>query len=176
MLLEIKRAFDDRCSKTGPYMNKNTLNKNLGLFDVFCIASGAMVSSGLFVLPGLAHALAGPAVVFSYFFAGLLAATGMLSVAEIITAMELTIDAEYDQVLKRARQLPYNFKVKLSREIQKDVIRQTKPDSITPRKGRAGEWNNGDLNEFQKLILKGPSMSNEQFDDFKNLRFSVPFD
>ena len=66
---------------------QNTLNKNLGLFDVFCIASGAMVSSGIFVLPGLAHALAGPAVVFSYFFAGLLAATGMLSVAEIITAM-----------------------------------------------------------------------------------------
>lgn len=68
-------------------MNQNTLNKNLGFFDVFCIASGAMVSSGLFVLPGIAHAVAGPAVVFSYFLAGLLAATGMLSVAEIITAM-----------------------------------------------------------------------------------------
>ena len=63
------------------------LSKTLGPFDVFCIAGGAMVSSGLFVLPGLAHAQAGPAVVFSYFFAGLLAATGMLSVAEIITAM-----------------------------------------------------------------------------------------
>lgn len=68
-------------------MDQNRLNKNLGLFDVFCIASGAMVSSGLFVLPGIAHALAGPAVIFSYFFAGLIAATGMLSVAEIITAM-----------------------------------------------------------------------------------------
>ncbi len=63
------------------------LHKSLGLFDVFCVAAGAMISSGLFVLPGLAHAQAGPAVVFSYFFAGLLAATGMLSVAEIITAM-----------------------------------------------------------------------------------------
>ena len=65
----------------------NHLNKKLGFFDVFCIAGGAMISSGLFVLPGLAHAQAGPAVVFSYFFAGLLAAAGMLSVAEIITAM-----------------------------------------------------------------------------------------
>ena len=46
-----------------------------------------MVSSGLFVLPGLAHAMAGPAVVFSYLLAGCLACTGMLSVAEIITAM-----------------------------------------------------------------------------------------
>jgi len=68
-------------------MNLGALEKKLGLFDVFCIASGAMVSSGLFILPGLAHAMAGPAVIFSYFFAGLLAATGMLSVAEIITAM-----------------------------------------------------------------------------------------
>jgi len=67
--------------------NHDNLNKKLGLFDVFCIAGGAMVSSGLFVLPGLAHARAGPAVVFSYFLAGLLAAAGMLSVAEIITAM-----------------------------------------------------------------------------------------
>jgi APA family basic amino acid/polyamine antiporter len=63
------------------------MNKQLGLFTVFCIASGAMISSGIFVLPGLAHAMAGPAVVFSYLLAGCLAATGMLSVAEIITAM-----------------------------------------------------------------------------------------
>ena len=65
----------------------DSLGKKLGLFDVFCIAAGAMISSGLFVLPGLAHAQAGPAVVFSYFLAGVLATTGMLSVAEIITAM-----------------------------------------------------------------------------------------
>lgn len=64
-----------------------SLQKKLGLVDVFSIATGAMVSSGLFILPGLAHAQAGPAVVFSYFFAGLLATTGMLSIAEIITAM-----------------------------------------------------------------------------------------
>ena len=63
------------------------LNKSMGLGTVFCLASGAMISSGLFVLPGLAHAQAGPAVVFSYFLAGCLAATGMLSLAEIITAM-----------------------------------------------------------------------------------------
>ena len=63
------------------------LKKGLGLVHVFCIASGAMISSGLFVLPGLAHAEAGPAVVLSYFLAGLLAITGLLSIAELASAM-----------------------------------------------------------------------------------------
>jgi len=63
------------------------LKKELTLLDVFCIASGAMISSGLFILPGIAHAAAGPAVVLSYVFAGLLAATGMLSQAELVSAM-----------------------------------------------------------------------------------------
>ena len=63
------------------------LKKELTLLDVYCIATGAMISSGLFILPGLAHAQAGPAVIFSYFFAGLLALTGMLSQAELVSAM-----------------------------------------------------------------------------------------
>ncbi len=63
------------------------LKKELNLLDVFCIATGSMISSGLFILPGIAHAQAGPAVIFSYFFAGLLAMTGMLSQAELVSAM-----------------------------------------------------------------------------------------
>ncbi|MFC1508345.1 amino acid permease [Candidatus Omnitrophota bacterium] len=63
------------------------LKKELTLLDVYCIATGAMISSGLFILPGIAHAQAGPAVIFSYFFAGLLAMTGMLSQAELVSAM-----------------------------------------------------------------------------------------
>ncbi len=66
------------------------LKKELTLLDVFCIATGAMISSGLFILPGLAHAQAGPAVVFSYFLAGLLALMGMLSQAELVSAMPKT--------------------------------------------------------------------------------------
>jgi len=61
--------------------------KELNLLDVFCIASGTMISSGLFILPGLAHAQVGPAVVISYLLAGLLATTGMLSQAELVSAM-----------------------------------------------------------------------------------------
>ncbi|MFC1512679.1 amino acid permease [bacterium] len=66
------------------------LKKSLTLIDVFCIASGAMISSGLFILPGIAHAQAGPAVIFSYFFAGLLGLTGTLSQSELVSAMPKT--------------------------------------------------------------------------------------
>jgi len=62
------------------------LKKELNLLDVFCISSGAMLS-GLFILPGLAHAQAGPAILVSYILAGLIALTGMLSQAELASAM-----------------------------------------------------------------------------------------
>ena len=67
--------------------NQGELRKGLGLAHVFTIASGAMIGSGLFILPGLAHAMAGPGVVWSYVLAGLLAGTGALSMAELVTAM-----------------------------------------------------------------------------------------
>jgi APA family basic amino acid/polyamine antiporter len=63
------------------------LKRGLKLIDVFCIASGAMISSGIFILPGLAHDQAGPAVIFSYLIAGFLSLPGMLSIAEMTTAM-----------------------------------------------------------------------------------------
>ena len=62
------------------------LKKELGLLDVFCIACGAMLSS-LFILPGLAYDIAGPAVLVSYILAGILALTGLLSQAELASAM-----------------------------------------------------------------------------------------
>ncbi len=64
-----------------------TLKRELTLFHVFCIATGAMVSSGLFILPGLAYAKTGPAVIFSYILAGVFSIAGMLSLAEMTTAM-----------------------------------------------------------------------------------------
>jgi len=63
------------------------LKKELNLLDVFCIASSSMISSGLFILPGLAQAMSGPSVFVAYLVAGLLAATGMLSQAELVSAM-----------------------------------------------------------------------------------------
>ena len=64
-----------------------TLKRELGLLTVFSIATGAMISSGLFVLPGLAYARAGPAIVLSYGLAALLMIPVMLSKAELGTAM-----------------------------------------------------------------------------------------
>ncbi|MFW6236216.1 MAG: APC family permease, partial [Desulfovibrionales bacterium] len=66
------------------------MTRELGFIEVFSITIGAMISSGLFILPGIAHADAGPAVVISYLIAGLLALSGMLSMVEIVTAMPMT--------------------------------------------------------------------------------------
>ncbi len=63
------------------------LKRELGLLDVFCIASGAMISSGLFILPGLAFAMAGPSVFVAYLVAALLVLPSMFSKAELATAM-----------------------------------------------------------------------------------------
>ncbi len=64
-----------------------TLRRELHLFHICAIACGAMISSGIFVLPGLAYARAGPAVIIGYLLAGLLSLPGMLSIAEMATAM-----------------------------------------------------------------------------------------
>ncbi len=63
------------------------LRKDLGLADVYAISTGAMFSSGFFLLPGLAAAQAGPAVILAYLFAGFLIVPAMLSQAELSTAM-----------------------------------------------------------------------------------------
>ena len=64
-----------------------TLTRQLGLLDVFAICTGAMISSGLFVLPGLAASKAGPAVVLVYPLSGLLLLPSLFSKAELATAM-----------------------------------------------------------------------------------------
>ena len=63
------------------------LNRELGLFDVYAIATGSTLSSGFFLLPGLAAAQAGSAIPFAYLLAGLLLLPGILSMAELATAM-----------------------------------------------------------------------------------------
>ncbi|MFC1624681.1 amino acid permease [Candidatus Omnitrophota bacterium] len=66
---------------------KDALKRELGLLDVFSVATGAMISSGLFILPGLAFSKAGPAVILSYILAGILCIPTLMSKAELITAM-----------------------------------------------------------------------------------------
>lgn len=66
---------------------QQSLKRELGLLGVFSVAAGAMISSGLFVLPGIAFAKAGPAVLLSYALASLLMVPALLSQAELATAM-----------------------------------------------------------------------------------------
>jgi basic amino acid/polyamine antiporter, APA family len=74
---------------------KPKLKKALGLFDVYAICTGAMFSSGFFLLPGLAAAQTGPSVALAYLIAGILMLPAMFSVAELATAMPRAGGAYY---------------------------------------------------------------------------------
>ena len=63
------------------------LERDLGLPAVIAISVGAMVGSGIFILPGLALKTAGPAVILAYLVAGILVLPAALSKAEMATAM-----------------------------------------------------------------------------------------
>ncbi|WP_436909569.1 amino acid permease [Halosimplex marinum] len=63
------------------------LERDLGLPSVLAISIGAMVGSGIFILPALALEMAGPAVVLAYLLAGVLVLPAALSKAEMATAM-----------------------------------------------------------------------------------------
>jgi len=63
------------------------LKKELSLFKIYALATGATLSSGFFLLPGLAAAQAGPAVIVSYLIAAVYMIPAVLSMAELATAM-----------------------------------------------------------------------------------------
>jgi amino acid transporter len=63
------------------------LERDLGLWSVMAISVGAMVGSGIFILPALAMKMAGPAVVLAYLLAGVLVLPAALSKSEMATAM-----------------------------------------------------------------------------------------
>ena len=63
------------------------LARNLTLFDVYAMSTGAMFSSGLFLLPGIAASYTGNSVWLAYLFAGFLILPAMYCMAELSTAM-----------------------------------------------------------------------------------------
>ncbi len=63
------------------------LQRRLGLYGVLAISVGAMIGSGIFVLPGLAFTIAGPAVILAFFLAGFVVIPAALSQSEMATAM-----------------------------------------------------------------------------------------
>ncbi len=63
------------------------LKKELKLRDVYAIATGATLSAGFFLLPGIAATKAGPALVLAYLIAAIPMIPAMFSVIELATAM-----------------------------------------------------------------------------------------
>ena len=64
-----------------------TLKKELRLLDVYAISTGATLSAGFFLLPGIAAETAGSAIVLAYLIAALPMIPAMFSVVELATAM-----------------------------------------------------------------------------------------
>ena len=63
------------------------MKRELGIFSVVAISLGAMIGSGIFVLPGLAAKIAGPAAPLAYFIAGLIVVPAAFAKSEMATAM-----------------------------------------------------------------------------------------
>ncbi len=76
-------------------MSHEKLSKKLTVFDVYAVSTGAMFSSGFFLLPGIAAMETGNSVAFAYLAAGFLILPSMLSVAELSTAMPKAGGAYY---------------------------------------------------------------------------------
>lgn len=63
------------------------LERDLGLISVIAISMGAMIGSGIFILPGLAMAETGPSVILAFVVAAILVLPAAISIAELGTAM-----------------------------------------------------------------------------------------
>lgn len=63
------------------------LHRRLGLYAVFTVSIGAMIGSGIFVLPGLAFEVGGPSMIVAYFIAGVIVLPAALAQSEMATAM-----------------------------------------------------------------------------------------
>ncbi|MBU1096831.1 MAG: amino acid permease [Bacteroidetes bacterium] len=63
------------------------LKKELGLFNVFAIATGSTVAGGFFLLPGLAAESAGTSFILAYVLAAILLIPSVMSNIELSTAM-----------------------------------------------------------------------------------------
>ncbi len=71
------------------------LKKELGLWNVYALATGTTLSAGFFLLPGLAVSEAGPAVPLAYLIAAIPMVPAMFSMIELATAMPRAGGAYY---------------------------------------------------------------------------------
>lgn len=71
------------------------MKKELGLFDIFALATGATISGGFFLLPGIASQSVGPALALTYLLAVVPLIPGIFSQVELATAMPRSGGAYY---------------------------------------------------------------------------------
>ncbi|MBN1290070.1 MAG: amino acid permease [Actinobacteria bacterium] len=67
-----------------------TLGKHLGATEVFTICSGTLIGAGIFLLPGLVSAKAGPASLLCFVIAGIIASCAALSICELSTGLPMS--------------------------------------------------------------------------------------
>ncbi len=68
-------------------MVSHGLSRSLGLYPTMMISMGAMIGSGIFVLPAIGYTKAGPAIILAYVLSALVVLPAALSKAEMATAM-----------------------------------------------------------------------------------------
>ncbi|MCP3973113.1 MAG: amino acid permease [bacterium] len=66
---------------------ESSLHRTLGIVGVLTLSIGAMIGSGIFVLPSLAFKIAGPAAILAFVIAGIVVLPAVFSKAEMATAM-----------------------------------------------------------------------------------------
>ena len=78
---------------------RERLHKNISLLSAFSIAAGAMISSGLFVLPGVVYTKTGPAIILVYLLGGILMIPTIFCQSELATAMPKA-GGEYNYIMR----------------------------------------------------------------------------
>ncbi len=69
-----------------------------------------------------------------------------------LSIMQFTVDIRIEQLINTIKQLPVN---------QIEKIKSALNDNIIAKKAKS------DISEFQKFLLSGPVMSDEQYNQFK---------
>jgi amino acid transporter/nucleotide-binding universal stress UspA family protein len=78
-----------------PVETTERLGRSLGFFSTFAIGTGTMIGAGIFLLPGIALANAGPGAIISFLLGGLISIATATSMAELATGMPLAGGSYY---------------------------------------------------------------------------------
>ncbi|AKB75559.1 Amino acid permease [Methanosarcina lacustris Z-7289] len=78
-----------------PVEKTERLGRNLGFFSTFAIGTGTMIGAGIFILPGLAVANAGPGAIIAFLLGGLISIATAISMSELATGMPVAGGSYY---------------------------------------------------------------------------------